>query len=48
MFGGVIWNHHDVQLEAHVALPDGVDVGDVWTLLSNRLHELQGKEDMLD
>lgn len=42
MFAGVIRDHHDVQFEAHVALPDGVDVGDVRALISHRLHELQG------
>lgn len=48
MFAGVIWDHHDIQFEAHVALPNGVDVGDVWALLRHRLHELQGWEDKLD
>ncbi len=49
MFSWIIRNHHDVQFEAHVALPDGVDVGDVRTLLRHRLHELQEEgEDELD
>lgn len=42
MFPGVIRDLHDVQLQALVALPDGVDVGDVRTFLGHRLHELRG------
>lgn len=42
MFGRVIRDHHDIQFEAHVTLPNGVDVGDVWTFLGYRLHELWG------
>lgn len=42
MFAGVIRDHHDIQFEAQVTLPNGVDVGDVWTFLSYRLHELRG------
>lgn len=43
MFAGVVWDLHDVELEAHVAPPDGVDAGDVRTRLRHRLHELQGQ-----
>lgn len=42
MFAGVIRDLHDVQFEAQVALPDGVDAGDVRTRLRHRLHELRG------
>lgn len=40
MFGGIIWDHHDVQFKAQVALSDGVDVGDVRTFVIHRFHEL--------
>ena len=40
VFAGVVWDLHDVEFEALVALPDGVDAGDVRTLLAHRLHEL--------
>lgn len=47
MFPRVIRYLHDVEFEARVALADGVDAGDVWTLLSHGLHELQRRKDML-
>lgn len=40
VFCGVVRDHHDVQFEAQVALPDGVDVCDVGTLLGHGPHEL--------
>lgn len=40
MFRGVVGDHHDVQFEARVAFPDGVDVRDVRTLLGHGPHEL--------
>lgn len=48
MFARVIWDLHDVEFEAHVALPDGVDAGYVRTLLSHRLHKLQGEKEKLE
>lgn len=47
MFAGVIRDLHDVELQAHVAFPYGVDAGDVGTLLCHGFHELQGEEDKL-
>lgn len=44
MFSGVIGDYHDVQFEAQVAFPDGVDVCDVRTLLSHGSHELLGSK----
>lgn len=44
MFSGVIGDDHDVQFEAHVAFPDGIDVCDVWTLLIHGSHELLGSK----
>lgn len=46
MFPRVIWYLHDVQFEASVALAYGVDAGDVWTLLTHRLHELNGQKEV--
>lgn len=40
MLAGVVRDDHDVELEAHVAPPDGVDVGDVRTLVRYGLHQL--------
>lgn len=44
MFTGVIGDYHDVQFEAQVAFPDGVDVCDVGTLLVHGSHELLGSK----
>lgn len=40
MLAGVVRDDHDVELEARVAPPDGVDVGDVRTLVRYGLHQL--------
>ena len=43
VFPRVVGDLHDVELQAVVALPDGVDAHDVRTPLAHLLHQLQGR-----
>lgn len=43
VFSWIVGDLHDVELQPAVALPDGVDPGDVRTLLVHGLHQLTNK-----
>ena len=47
VFPRIVGDLHDVEFEAVVTPPDGVDACDVGTLLSHRLHQLRDSGDQV-